>query len=518
MAAPSSAPPPGALPASLPASSPASSPLRLPSPSLVVLVGPAASGKTTWAEANFASHQVVSTDRLRTLVGEGEDDQRASPDAFRLLDAVLHARLQRRLTTVVDTLGFEPDLRERCRHLAAEAGMPCHAVVFDTPAAECRARNRARDRRVPDRVLAAQLRAWAELRPHLAAEGFAAVHAPGPVRLVPAELYATDPSGRSAPGALRFGLQVNTFEGPGGPAELAGRLRQVAQAAEAAGFASLWVMDHLRQIPQVGPAWADLPECFTTLGFLAAATERIRLGPLVAGITYRNVAQLGKMVASLDVLSGGRVTCGLGLAWFEGEHRAYGIPFPSRAERYELLEDALQLLPLLWGKGAPSFEGRRLRVPEALCYPRPLQARVPLLVGGSGERRTLRLVARYADACNLFGDAPTVARKVAALRAHCAALDRDPAEVEVTHLGDVLVGRDHAEVERLVEAARPRRVSAERFAARVRAGTLEDHAARFAALADAGVGHAVVAISGLDGPEAIERFAPLVERFAEPGG
>ena len=273
-------------------------------------------------------------------------------------------------------------------------------------------------------------------------------------------------------------------------------------------------MDHLRQIPQVGPAWADLPECFTTLGFLAAATGRIRLGPLVAGISYRNVAQLGKMVASLDVLSGGRVTCGLGLAWFEAEHRAYGMPFPPRAERYELLEDALQLLPLLWGKGAPAFEGRRLRVPEALCYPRPLQDRIPLLVGGSGERRTLRLVARYADACNLFGDAATVRRKVAALHGHCADVGRDPSEIEVTHLGDVLVGRDRAEVDRLVDAAKPRRVSAERFAARVRAGTVEDHAVRFAALADAGVTHAIVALAGLEGPEPVERFAPLVERFA----
>ena len=234
----------------------------------------------------------------------------------------------------------------------------------------------------------------------------------------------------------------------------------------------------------------------------------------MAGISYRNVAQLGKMVASLDVLSGGRVTCGLGLAWFEAEHRAYGMPFPPRAERYELLEDALQLLPLLWGKGAPAFEGRRLRVPEALCYPRPLQDRIPLLVGGSGERRTLRLVARYADACNLFGDAATVRRKVAALHGHCAEVGRDPSEIEVTHLGDVLVGRDRAEVDRLVEAARPRRVSAERFAARVRAGTVEDHVVRFAALADAGVTHAIVALAGLEGPEPVERFAPLVERFA----
>ena len=149
------------------------------------------------------------------------------------------------------------------------------------------------------------------------------------------------------------------------------------RAAEAVGFDSIWLMDHFRQIPMFGPAWHDMLESTTTLAHLAAVTERVRLGAMVAGITYRNVALLGKIVATLDVLSGGRAWCGLGLGWYEQEHRAYGWPFPSRSERYALLEDALQLLPLLWGPGTPAFEGRVLRVPEAMCYPRPLQARVP---------------------------------------------------------------------------------------------------------------------------------------------
>jgi F420-dependent oxidoreductase-like protein len=394
--------------------------------------------------------------------------------------------------------------------------MACVAVAFDTPPAECRARNRSRDRRIPDHVLTGQLRHWLALRDRLAHEGFDAVHAPGPVVLVPVALLAGGPDERGEGdrrSGLRFGLQVNTFAWPGGPAEIAERLRAVARAAEDAGFASLWVMDHVRQIPQVGPAWADLLECFTTLGYLAACTERLRLGPLVAGITYRNVAQLGKMVATLDVLSGGRVTCGLGLAWFEQEHRAYGWPFAPRAERYALLEDALQFLPLLWGPGSPSFEGRVLRVPEALCYPRPLQARVPLLVGGSGERRTLRLVARHADACNLFGDVATVTHKVEVLRRHCRELGRDPADVEVTHLGDVLVGWDRLEVDELVAARKPRRVTAERYASRVNAGTVDDHEGRFRALAAAGVQHAIVALADLDGPDQVERFGGVIERF-----
>ena len=189
-------------------------------------------------------------------------------------------------------------------------------------------------------------------------------------------------------------------------------------------------MDHFRQIPMFGGAWQDMLESWTTLAFLAGVTERVRLGTLVTGITYRNVAHLGKIAATLDVLSGGRAMCGLGLGWFAEEHRAYGWTFPPTAERYALLEDALQVLPLLWGKGSPAFEGRAIEVPEAMGYPRPLQERIPILVGGNGERRTLRLAARYADACNVIGEVDVVARKVAALHAALRRRsDRDPAEV-----------------------------------------------------------------------------------------
>src|SRR5262249_30748776 len=159
---------------------------------------------------------------------------------------------------------------------------------------------------------------------------------------------------------------------------------------------------------------------YTTLGFLAGVTSRVRLGALVTGVTYRNLALLGKIIATLDVVSDGRAIAGLGAAWYEREHVAYGFGFPSIATRYALLEDALELLPLMWGKGAPAFKGRTIDVPEALSYPRPVQEHIPILVGGSGERKTLRLVAQYADACNLFGDAKTITRKLAVLRDHCA--------------------------------------------------------------------------------------------------
>jgi len=272
-------------------------------------------------------------------------------------------------------------------------------------------------------------------------------------------------------------------------------------------------MGHVVQIPQVGREWDDLLESFTTLGFLAAVTQRIRLGTMGSGVTYRNVAHLGKIVATLDVLSGGRAICGLGTAWFGQEHVAYGWDFPPIGERYALLEDALQLLPLLWGPGAPAFEGRVIKVPEAMCYPRPLQEHVPILVGGSGEQRTLRLVARHADACNLFGEAPTIRHKVGVLHKHCTDVGRDPADVEVTQLSTVLVGGDRAGVQQAIERLRPKKMSDERFAQRVNAGTVEQHVGRFRDLAHAGVQTAVVSLPDVDDPDALATFERVIAAF-----
>jgi F420-dependent oxidoreductase-like protein len=269
----------------------------------------------------------------------------------------------------------------------------------------------------------------------------------------------------------------------------------VARAAEEAGFASLWVMDHFVQIPQVGREWEDMLESYTTLGYLAGVTERIRLGTLVTGITYRNLAHLAKIVATLDVLSGGRALCGLGTAWFEREHQLYGWDFPPRAERYARLEDALELLPLMWGPGAPRFEGRTTVVPEAICYPRPLQERIPILVGGAGERRTLRLVARHADACNLFGDPDTVRHKLEVLHGHCAAEGRDPAAIRVTHLAPARVIADGEE------------------RAGQGAATVEEHVGRYRELAEAGVQTAIVGLGDADGPESVRRFAGVLAAF-----
>jgi alkanesulfonate monooxygenase SsuD/methylene tetrahydromethanopterin reductase-like flavin-dependent oxidoreductase (luciferase family) len=314
---------------------------------------------------------------------------------------------------------------------------------------------------------------------------------------------------------MRFGLHLSRFDWEGGAAQLASTLRRVAAEAAEAGFESLWAMDHLRQIPQVGRPWEDLPESFTTLGYLTACSPGLRIGALVAGITYRNVAHLGKIVATLDVLSGGRAVCGLGAAWFADEHRAYGWPFPPLAERYDLLADALELFPLLWGPGAPSFSGRRIEVPEAACYPRPLQARIPIVVGGSGERRTLRLVAERADGCNLRGDPATVRHKLAVLARHCARVERDPSEIEVTHLSTALAAPTPDALADLVARLRVGRTPPSRYAASVGAATVPDLVRRFSELREAGVETAIVRLAdvGRDGG-AIERFAPVIAALA----
>ncbi len=474
--------------------------LRLPDPCLVILIGATASGKSQWANSWFDPDWIVSSDRLRAVVGTGERDQRASRDAFEVLDLIVEKRLRRRLTTVIDSTGLDAARRAKWRSLAERHGVPVYAVVFDTPAAVVHERNKARDAAVPRKVVTSQLDAVKAAAELLLEEGFAAVHDPGPVTLVP-PMFLHAPDGvvrqQEDPMTLEFGLQVSRFEWPGHPGNTAQVLSGIAHAAEEAGFTSLYVMDHFLQIPQVGREWEDMLDSYTALAYVAGVTERIRLGTLVTGITYRNLAHLAKIIATLDVLSGGRAVCGIGAAWFEREHRLYGWPFPPLTERYALLEDALELLPLMWGPGSPRFEGRTLTVEEAICYPRPLQERVPILVGGSGERRTLRLVARYADACNLFGDPDTVLRKLAVLREHCAAEGRDPSAIEVTH------------------AAPARVASAESDRSGQGAGTVKEHVGRYRELAEAGVQTAIVSLSDTGAQESVKRFADVIAAFRD---
>jgi F420-dependent oxidoreductase-like protein len=494
--------------------------IELPSPCLVVLVGVAGSGKTTWAEAHFAGH-VVGSDPLRALTGEGEHDLRASADAFAVLDDIVERRMRRRLTTVIDTLGTDVERRQRWRDMARAQGVPCHAVVLTTTPSDVRRWNKVRDKRVPDGVLRTQLAEFARVLDDVRAEPFDQVHEITPdtvPMLVTPALTRTParPAGQPVPDTRRtltFGLQISSFTWSGGPSAIGPHLRDVARRAEAAGFDALYVMDHFRQIPTVGPAWHDMLESWTTLAHLAGCTDTIRLGTLVSGITHRSVPLLAKIVATLDVLSGGRAICGLGIGWYEHEHHAYGWRFPPAAERYALLEDALALLPRMWGPGGKPFEGRVLAVPDTSCYPRPLQEHIPILIGGSGERRTLRLVAAAADACNLFGEPEVVRHKVDVLHAHCAAFGRDPGSVSVSHLSTVLVGGDPSQVRSLVEATRPPKTSAERHARAVNAGTVEQHVARVERYVDAGVDHVVVGLADLADAEAVERYGRVISRL-----
>src|ERR1700730_6643988 len=222
--------------------------------------------------------------------------------------------------------------------------------------------------------------------------------------------------------ALLFGFHMPNFTYPGVPDErLFERVVEQARAAEAAGFDLVTVMDHFYQIAGIGPEEDPMLEAYPTLGATAASTSRVRLATLVTGVTYRNPALLAKIVTTLDVISGGRALLGIGAAWHDIEHEGLGFDFPPAGERLDRLEEALQICRAMFREESPTFDGRYYRVHGARNLPRPLQpGGPPILVGGGGERRTLRLVAQYADLCNIAGDAATIRHKLEVLARHCA--------------------------------------------------------------------------------------------------
>jgi F420-dependent oxidoreductase-like protein len=391
--------------------------------------------------------------------------------------------------------------------------------VFDTPADQARARNTERPRPIPKSVLEKQLSRFRAVRAEVEEDGFDRVIVEQPIALVaPSIAVAKDQATdyRSATSRHRFGLVINRFDWGEDRSQMAPRLASIASRAEAAGFDDLWLMDHFRQIPQVGRQWEDIPEAYTALAFLAGITSRIRLGTLVTGIGHRHPVVLGKTVATLDVLSGGRVNLGLGIGWDRAEHEGYGIPFPPVPTRYEHLEDTLRMLPLLWGKGSPSFSGTTFSAPELICYPRPIQDPIPILIGGSGEKRTLRLVARYADACNLFGRPDVIRRKVDVLHQHCEEVERDPAEIEVSHLVNVMTAADRKALRDRVELLRGRNMSAEAFMARHNAGIIEDQLDHMTGYHAAGASHSMVAIPDVHLDGSIEAFGEVIEAMHHP--
>jgi F420-dependent oxidoreductase-like protein len=237
-----------------------------------------------------------------------------------------------------------------------------------------------------------------------------------------------------------FGLQLPNFTFGVDDSELFDQVVLRAQAGEAAGFTSLWVMDHFWQLPALGGESQPMLEGYTLLGALATQTRTVNLGTLVAGVTYRNPALLAKMVTTLDVISRGRAVLGIGAAWHDTEHEALGFAFPSARERLDRLEEALRICRAMFREESPSYDGRFYRIRHATNVPRPLRpGGPPILVGGGGERRTLRLVAQYADACNISGDAATIRHKLDVLDRHCKDVGRDRAEISVTRLSSLFL-------------------------------------------------------------------------------
>lgn len=286
---------------------------------------------------------------------------------------------------------------------------------------------------------------------------------------------------------MRFGLQVNQFTWPGGAAAMGPTLARVVRTADDVGFDSIWVMDHFFQIRGLGPPEAPMLEGQTALGFIAAHTKRARIGLMVGGIHYRPPGLWIKMTTTLDVLSGGRAWFGIGAAWNVHESKGLGFAFPSLKERFEWLEDTLQMAQLMWSGGSgthEAFEGRRVTATHLINSPQAIsRPRIPIMVGGGGEQKTLRLVAQYADACNIFGRSPEfVSAKFAVLREHCERLGRHYDEIERSVLTSIDL--DDESTDAVIE--------------------------RFGGLAEAGAQHIIFAVRGVADTTRLERIAAEV--------
>src|SRR3954451_23363019 len=251
---------------------------------------------------------------------------------------------------------------------------------------------------------------------------------------------------------ITLDLHITAFNFPDVPPErLFEHLAEMAKTAEDNGFGSVSVMDHLHQIPPMGPQELNMLEGNMALAGIAARTEKASVGLLVGGVTYRNPALLAKMCTTLDVISGGRAIFGIGAAWFEAEHIGFGFRFPPLKERFEHLEDTLRIARAMFTQERATVQGTHHHVADVLNNPRPIRGDVPILVGGSGERKTLRLVARYADGCNLCGDVDRVRHLLGVLDGHCEAVGRDPAEITRTRMTAVLIGRTQEDAQRKLD-------------------------------------------------------------------
>jgi F420-dependent oxidoreductase-like protein len=320
------------------------------------------------------------------------------------------------------------------------------------------------------------------------------------------------------PGSMTtFGLQLPSFTFPDVPDDrLFERIVEFAHAAEESGFDSFWVMDHYHQIGMIGPPSDPMLECYTLLSGVAARTERIKLGAMVTGVTYRNPAFLAKVVTTLDIVSSGRAILGIGAAWNEEESRAYGYDWPTAAERFERLEDALQICRAMFTEPQSTVKGVRCHVEGAFNVPQPVQPGGPkILIGGGGERKTLRLVAKYADMWNGFGSPDEVRHKIEVIERHCADVGRDPNEIVKTRLGTMIVGTDSREVEqRKVEWQRRRGVDDEALASMLVWGGPDELGDRVQPFLDAGLDGLIFNMPAGSPPEQVALAGKaLTERF-----
>jgi F420-dependent oxidoreductase-like protein len=260
---------------------------------------------------------------------------------------------------------------------------------------------------------------------------------------------------------MKIGLQIPNYTYPEGPKDLGNKLSEIARTAEDAGFSSIWVMDHFFQIGSrersmgLGPAEEDMLEGYSTLSYLAAITKKVKLGTMVTGAVYRHPGILIKTITTLDVLSGGRAYFGIGAGWFEREARGLGVPYPSTKDRLEQLEETLQIAKQMWSDNNGEYKGKHFQLAETLCTPQPLSKPHPsILIGGGGEKKTLKLVAKYADACNLFAQIGNTALqgKLDILKKHCEDVGRDYAQIEKTTLGTVHLTSDKLKAKDVIES------------------------------------------------------------------
>jgi F420-dependent oxidoreductase-like protein len=305
-----------------------------------------------------------------------------------------------------------------------------------------------------------------------------------------------------------FGLQIPNFDHAAPDAEMFDHTVARADAAERSGFDSVWVMDHFWQLPALGGPDEPILEAYTLLGALAARTERVQLGTLVTGVTYRNPALLAKMATTLDVISKGRAILGIGAAWYEEEHDGYGFSYPRAGERLDRLEEAVQICRAMFRDERPTFRGRYYSIVDARNVPRPVRdGGPPIMIGGSGERRTLRLVAQYADMCNVAGGPATVAHKLDVLRGHCKDVGRDAVEIVTTRLGTLVLTSSAEETERT--AGFLRGMAGDAFGEQFTVGEASQVVDQVGALVDTGL-NGLIFNMPLSDPDTIARAGELL--------